>query len=75
MIQGMNQFSQPGHPETAVPDKKRLGSGLVGGLPRSDLHRINITVSEKGTIVLSASTSGAGDGRRRSRSGMHDRAS
>jgi hypothetical protein len=51
VIQRMNQFSQPGPPETAVPGEKCAGSGLVGGLPRSDLHRINITVSEKGTIV------------------------
>jgi hypothetical protein len=36
VIQGMNQFSQPGRPETAVPGEKCAGSGLVGGLPRSD---------------------------------------
>jgi hypothetical protein len=53
-----------------VPGKKRLSSGLVGGLPRPDLHRINITAREKGIIVLLASTSGIGDGRRHSRSGM-----
>ena len=52
MIQGMNQFPQPGPPETVVPGKKRLGSSLVGGLSRSDLHRINITAREKGAIVL-----------------------
>jgi len=47
MIQGTNQFSQPGRPETVVPGKKRLGSSLVGGLPRSDLHRLNITAKRK----------------------------
>jgi hypothetical protein len=62
MIQGTNQFSQPGRPETVVPGKKRLGSSLVGGLPRSDLHRINIAASEEGMIVLPARTSGVGDG-------------
>jgi hypothetical protein len=29
-----------------VPGKKRLGSSLVGGLPRPDLHRVNITAAE-----------------------------
>jgi hypothetical protein len=58
MIQGMNQLSQPGPPETVVPGKKRLGCSLVGGLPRSDLHCINVTAREKGTIVLPARTSG-----------------
>jgi hypothetical protein len=62
MIQGMNQFPQPGPPQTVVPGKKRLGSSLVGGLPRSDLHRLNITATEKGTIVLPARTFGVGDG-------------
>jgi hypothetical protein len=52
MVQGMSQFPQPGPPQTVVPGKKRLSSSLVGGLPRSDLHRINVTATEKGTIVL-----------------------
>ena len=62
IIQGMNQFPQPGPPQTVVPGKKRLGSSPVGGLPRPDLHRINITTREKGTIVLPARTFGVGDG-------------
>jgi hypothetical protein len=51
MIQGMDQFPQPGHPETVVPGKKRLGRSLVGGLPRTDLHRINVTAVEEGAIA------------------------
>ena len=46
MIQGMNQFPQPGPPQTVVPGEKRLGRSLVGGLPRTDLHRINVTARE-----------------------------
>jgi hypothetical protein len=38
-----DQFSQAGYPETIMPDKKLLGRSLVGGLPRTDLHRINLT--------------------------------
>ena len=56
MIQGMNQLSQAGRPETVVPGKERLGSSPVGGLPLSDLHRTNITGREKGTMVLPART-------------------
>ena len=43
MIQRADQFSQAGYPETIMPDKKLLGRSLVGGLPRTDLHRINLT--------------------------------
>jgi hypothetical protein len=48
MIQRVDQFSQAGHPETAMPGKKRLGRRLVGGLPRANLHRITVTAREKG---------------------------
>ena len=47
MIQGMDQFPQTGHPETAMPGEERLHRSLVGGLPRTDLHRINVTAMEK----------------------------
>ncbi len=43
----MDQFSQPGYPETVVPGQEHLGRSLVGGLPRTDLHRINVTAMEK----------------------------
>jgi hypothetical protein len=42
MIQGMNQFPQPGHPEMVVPGEERPGRSLVGGLPRTHVHRITI---------------------------------
>jgi hypothetical protein len=32
MVQGMDQFPQPGRPETVVPVQERLGRSLVGGL-------------------------------------------
>ena len=41
MIQGMDQFPQTGRPDAVVPGEERLGRSLVGGLPRTDLHRIN----------------------------------
>src|SRR6266568_705586 len=37
--------------DTVVPGKKRLGCSLVGGLPRTDLHRINVTPMKKGAIA------------------------
>ena len=46
MIQRVGQFSQPGPPEAVVPGQERLGRSLVGGLPRTDLHRINVTARE-----------------------------
>ena len=42
----MDQFSQPGYPQTMVPAQERLDRNLVGGLPRTDLHRINVTAME-----------------------------
>jgi hypothetical protein len=62
MIQGMNQFPQPGPPQTVVPGKKRLGRSLVGGLPRTDLHRVNVTARKKDAIALPAGTFGVGGG-------------
>ena len=47
MIQRAGQFSQPGHPETVAAGKKLLGRSLVGGFPRTDLHRINVTAREQ----------------------------
>jgi hypothetical protein len=35
-----------------VAGKKLLGRSLVGGFPRTDLHRINVTAREQGTIAL-----------------------
>jgi hypothetical protein len=42
----VDQFSQPGCPEAVVPGEECLGRSLVGGLPRTDLHRINVTARE-----------------------------
>jgi hypothetical protein len=47
MIQGMDQFPEPGYPKTALPGKKLPGRRLVSGLPRTDLHRINVTAMGK----------------------------
>jgi hypothetical protein len=30
-----------------VPGEERPGRSLVGGLPRTDLHRINVTLARK----------------------------
>jgi len=54
----MNQFPQMGHRETVVPGKKRLGRRLVGGLPRTHLHRINLTATDKDATALPAATFG-----------------
>ena len=43
MVKGMDQFSQAGRAEAVMPGQERLGRGLVGGLPRADVHRINVT--------------------------------
>lgn len=51
MIQGMEQLPQAGHPETAVPGKKRLGRSLVCCLPRTDPHRTNIIASGEGPAL------------------------
>jgi hypothetical protein len=70
MIQGMHQFSQAGRPETVVPGKERLGNGLVGGLPRPDLHRINITARRKARKPWPPALPGEATDRWHSRSGM-----
>jgi hypothetical protein len=57
MVQGMDQFSQPGYPKTAVPGKKLPGCRLVGGLPRTDLHGTNVTARGKGVVGLQATFS------------------
>ena len=46
MVKGMDQFSQAGRAEAVMPGQERLGRGLVGGLPRADVHRINVTAQE-----------------------------
>jgi len=51
MVQGMDQFSQAGRPQAVVPGQERLGRRLVGGLPRTDPHRINVTTMEQGAIA------------------------
>jgi len=51
MAERMDEFPQPGHPGTAVPGEERLGSRLVGGFPRSDLHHINVTVAGGNTAT------------------------
>ena len=51
MIQGVNQFAQPGHPEAVVPGKERLGHSPVGGLPRTNLHQMNVTAKQKDTMA------------------------
>ena len=43
MIHRVDQFSQAGPPQAVVPGEERLGRSLVGGLPRTDHHRINVT--------------------------------
>jgi hypothetical protein len=43
-----------GPPKTVVPGNKRLGRSLAGGLPGTDLHRINVAARKKGTIDLPA---------------------
>ena len=52
IIQGMDQFSQARYPETIVPGKKRLDRRLVGGLPRTNDHRAQLTAVEKCAIAL-----------------------
>ena len=47
MVQGLSQPPQPGHPQTVVPGQERPGRSLAGRLPRTDLHRLNATASEK----------------------------
>jgi hypothetical protein len=44
----MDQFLQPGHTQTVVPGQERPGRSLVSGLPRTDLHRINVTARPTG---------------------------
>ena len=51
IIQGIDQFSQTGHPETVVPGKKRPGRRLVGGRPQTNVHRTNVTATEKRTMI------------------------
>jgi hypothetical protein len=66
MIQRAGQFSQAGHPETVVAGKKLLGRSLIGGVPRTDLHRINVTAMKQGAIALLGVTQddrGGGDER------------
>ncbi len=43
----MDHLPQPGHPQTAVLGKKRLGRRLVGGLPRTNVHHANVAAMEK----------------------------
>jgi len=43
MVQGMDQFPQARRPETVVPGQERLGRSLVGGLPRTHLHRATLS--------------------------------
>jgi hypothetical protein len=52
MIQRADEFSQAGHPQTVVPGKKLLGRRLVGGHPRTNVHRTNVTSMEERAIVL-----------------------
>ena len=46
----MDQFPQPGYPKMTVPGKKLPGRRLVGGLPRTDLHPINVAAWSKTAI-------------------------
>jgi hypothetical protein len=62
MIQGMNQFPQPGHPQSGVPGEKRLGRSLVGGLARTDPHRINVSQRERRDSPAPQGTFGGYDG-------------
>lgn len=48
----MDQLTQTRHPETVVPGKKRRDCRLVGGLPRTNVHRTNLTATEKRPIEL-----------------------
>jgi hypothetical protein len=51
----MDQFPQAGRPETVVPGEERLGRSLVGGLPRTYLHRITlIAMTDRYRVVLRA---------------------
>jgi hypothetical protein len=43
MVEGMEEFPEAGHPDAAVPGEERLGSRLVSGFPRADVHCINLT--------------------------------
>jgi hypothetical protein len=51
MVQGTDQFSQAGRPQAVVPGEERLGRRLVSGLPRTDLHRINVTAAQQAAIA------------------------
>jgi hypothetical protein len=51
MVQRIDQFPQAGYPQTVVPGQERAGRSLVGGLPRTDLHCINLTTMAQGTIA------------------------
>ena len=46
--------ARTGYPKTVVPGKKLPGRRLVGGLPRTDLHHINVAAKGKGVIGLPA---------------------
>jgi hypothetical protein len=52
IIQGMDHFPQSRHPEAVVPSKKLPGRRLVGGHPRTNVHRTNVTAMEKRAIAL-----------------------
>ena len=52
IVQRMDHLPQPGHPQTAVLGKKRLGRRLVGGLPWTNVHRTNVTAMDKRAIAL-----------------------
>ena len=45
IVSGIDQLPQTGHAGTGMPGKKRLGSRLVGGLSRTDPHRISLIVA------------------------------
>jgi hypothetical protein len=48
----MNQFSQPGYPQTAVPGQEGPGCSLIGDIPRTDPHHINLTARQNGATAL-----------------------
>lgn len=51
MVEGMDEFPQPGHPGAVVPGEERLGRPLVGAPPRTDPHRLNVTVTDGNTAT------------------------
>ena len=51
MLEGMDEFPQPGHPGAVMPGEERLCSRLVGRFSRPDLHRINVTVASGNTAT------------------------